>query len=107
MTFLKLFTGAKMSNVEFDKLKNKVAVAAATIAHQNTVIADLNAKLAAVPAPVPAPVEVTDADYIALGKTLDDVFAATPLLAPVADVVAAPVEATILPQADLVHPALS
>jgi hypothetical protein len=86
MTFLKLFTGVTMSQ-EFEKLKNKVAVAAATISHQNTVIADLTAKLAAVPAPAPV-VEVTDADYAALGKVLDDVFAATPSLAPIADVVA-------------------
>jgi len=70
MTFLKLFTGVKM-NVEFDKLKARVAAAAAVITSQRAEIADLNAKLAAVTPPVPA--EVTDADYAALSKTLDDV----------------------------------
>lgn len=106
MSFLKLFTGVKMPSLEFERLKNKVAVAAATIAHQNAVIADLEAKLAAsAPAPTPVP-DVTDADYVALGKVLDDVFAVTPALAPVANEIA-PAEPTILPQADLAHPALS
>jgi hypothetical protein len=122
MSFLKLFTGVKMSSVEFDKLKNKVAVAAATIAHQNTVIADLNARLAAATAPVVTPVEVSDADYAALGKVLEDVFANTPLLAPIADTIAAPTAqvdaaiaglpavapaSTLVDVGGLVHPALS
>jgi|WetSurMetagenome_2_1015567.scaffolds.fasta_scaffold00674_13 hypothetical protein len=95
MSFLKLFTGVKMS-LEFDKLRIRVATAAAVISNQIAEIADLKAKLAA---SVPAPAEVTEADYAALSKALDDVL-------PVPATAEVPVDSTLAVDG-LSHPALS
>lgn len=92
--FLKLFTGAKMSSLEFEKLKNKINVAKATIVHQTLEITKKDAKIADLQAEIkglrlaePA-VSVGDADYAELSKGLDEVFAETPCLRPIEEPVA-------------------
>jgi hypothetical protein len=68
-------------SLAFEKLKNKIEVAKATIAHQTKVIADRDAKIASLNAKPPLSLtDVKDEDYDALTKGLDEVFAVTPVL---------------------------
>jgi ribosomal protein S3 len=107
--FLALFThhaGADMS-LEFDKLKNRVAVAVATITHQNTLIGEKDAKITELHAQIgsllaasPAAPEIKEEDYAALTAQIE-----TAVL-PLEVTGAALAEPTILPQADPAHPAL-
>lgn len=86
--FLKLFTGVKMSSIEFEKLKNKIEVAKATIVHQNALIAEKNGQLDQLQAEVnglrAASPAAGEADYAELSKGLDEVFAVTDSLRPAA-----------------------
>lgn len=91
MKFLSLY-GARMPNIEFDKLKAKIEVAKTLIVHQAEEIAALKAAQTPV-APVP---DVTDADYVALTKGLDDVLSAVVPAASADSPVGAPVHPNLV-----------